>query len=245
MTSKFADAFDRNGYFIVERLLPADEIERIREGIWDIVAHTDRWPGPMFHYADGSDTPSAISSGHLYDWRFVEWARDERILEIVTPLLGDDIAVYNTSVFMKPPHSPGVIPWHQDQIYYAVETDFLVACWIALTDVTIENGAIEYLPGSHLEGVLPTAPTTDPAAADTFDRTVAHVDDTRAAAVPIEAGSAIFHHSLCAHRSGPNVTDEPRWALALDYMRADYRFAAEGHRRRVYPVVQGKRAENV
>jgi hypothetical protein len=246
LPADFQRRFNEDGYFVWAGMYSPSEIAEKRNYIKNIVTHTDRWPTRMFLYGDdggGSETPSAIQAGHLHDWTFIEWVRDERILHVVRELLGNDLAVYNTSVFMKHPQSPGVVPWHQDEVYYAVTTELLVACWVALTDVTMENGGLKYLKGGHLQGVLQTGPPRDEYAAATFDREVVAIDANNVVDVPVEAGSAIFHHSLTPHYSGPNKTDSPRWACALDYMRADYRFSGPGEARRCYPIVSGSRRD--
>jgi hypothetical protein len=237
--------FEEDGYFVWEGMYSFAEIGEKRQYIESIVTHADRWPNRMFTRDEEENEPvlpSAIQSGHLYDWTFIDWASEERILQIIRLLLGNNIAVYNTSVFMKPARSTNVVPWHQDQVYYAVTTGFLVACWIALTDVTIENGALKYLKAGHRRGVLPTEPPHDERAQAGFDREVRDIDGARVVDVPVRAGSAIFHHSLIPHCSGPNTTDSPRWALALDYMRADYRFTGPGQARRCYPIVTVSKA---
>ena len=239
----FQQRFNEDGFFVWEDMYSSAEIAQKHNYIEQIVTNTDRWPSGMFMYGDdgSDDVPTTISAGHLHDWTFIDWARDERIFQVVRPLLGDDIAVYNTSVFMKPPRSPVIIPWHQDQVYYAVTTEFLVACWVALMDITIDNGALKYLRAGHRSGILSTSPPRDADAASSFDREVVDIDANRVVDVPVPAGSAIFHHSLAPHYSGPNKTDSPRWAIALDYMRADYRFTGPGESRRCYPIVSGSR----
>ena len=241
----FQQQFDEDGYFVCEDMYSPAEVAQKRTYIEQIVTNTDRWPSRMFLGSDGADSadgvPTAIQAAHLHDWTFIDWVRDERILQVIRPLLGNDLAVYNTSVFMKPPRSPVIVPWHQDQVYYAVTTEFLVACWVALTDVTIDNGALKYLRAGHRGGVLPTGPPREANAAATFDREVGDIDPARIVEVPVRAGSAIFHHSLLPHYSGPNNTDSPRWAIALDYMRADYQFTGPGDARRCYPIISGSR----
>ena len=243
----FEKRFREDGFVVYENMYSQDEVALMREHVEGIVDQTDHWPARMFHWDAGIDSdsrPTAIQSGHLNDWRFFEWAQDQRILNVARPILGDDLAIYNTSVFMKPPHSPGIIPWHQDQIYYAVTTEFLVACWVALTDVTIENVALKYIPTSHQHGVLPTQPPTGPGSVAAFDRVVADAENLgKPVDVPLKAGSAVFHHSLTAHYSGPNTVDTPRWGLAMDYMKADYKFSGSGEARRAYPIVCGHRLE--
>lgn len=241
--SDFPQRFQDDGFFVYEDLFTQEEIACLRWLVEEIVADTDRWRSGMFHWDAGTGPgamPTSINEAHFHDWRFFEWATDDRIQNVMRALLGDELAIYNTGVFMKPPHSSVVIPWHQDQVYYAVETDFLVGCWIALTDVTVENGAVKFIPGSYRHGILPTQPPTDPHAAKAFDRVVANVDELGSAVdVPLTAGSAVFQHSHTVHSSGPNTVDASRWGLAVDYMSTDYTFAGSGEARRAYPVVSG------
>ncbi len=106
-------------------------------------------------------------------------------------------------------------------MYYAVTTEFLVACWVALTDVTIDNGALKYMKAGHRCGVLPTGLPSEANAAATFDREAADIDPARIVEVPVRAASSNFNHSLLPHYTAPNNTDSPPWAIALDYMSAD------------------------
>jgi len=56
---------------------------------------------------------------------------------------------------IKPPLIGSEKPWHQDNAYFAVEDlDGVVGRWIALDDVTIENGCMHMLSGQHRHGPM-------------------------------------------------------------------------------------------
>ena len=52
-----------------------------------------------------------------------------------------------------------VIGWHQDQAYWIDTDDRRTAtCWLAVDDSTLDNGCLQFLPGSHRQPVRPHHP---------------------------------------------------------------------------------------
>jgi len=93
---------------------------------------------------------------------------------------------------------------------------------VALDEQTIENGTLQYVPGSHRwnrDGK--PLPIT---ARDFKDMTsILNVltPGERAAFKPVPAllkkGELSFHHPLCVHGSFPNNSDHPRRAAVVNY----------------------------
>jgi beta-hydroxylase len=84
--------------------------------------------------------------------------------------------------------------------------------WIALQDITGDNGQLRVLRGSHrlddtLRGTSLTAPWLD------------HVDtiERRLLSVPVRAGECIVFDNALVHSSYPNHTDDPRVAVAVGF----------------------------
>jgi len=51
----------------------------------------------------------------------------------------------------------------------------------------------------------------------------AQADESKAVAIPLPAGSAMFHHCQTLHRTLPNTSPNPRRAFVMHYMAADTR----------------------
>ena len=81
------------------------------------------------------------------------------ILDIVESIIGPEILAhpqFNCQAKM-PNETRSQIPWHQDLgfLHPEAEATFMVNFWIPLVDVTVENGCLEVIPGSHRAGLMP------------------------------------------------------------------------------------------
>ena len=124
--------------------------------------------------ADGRAGPGIRNSPHL----LVPWAADlvrhPAVLDAVAELLGPDLLVLRSTLFVKAPRDPGTVAWHQDGQYWDLAGSRVVSAWIALTDSTSASGAVQMRPGSHRDGARPHA-----LRADVDGRLVARSDASR------------------------------------------------------------------
>ncbi len=139
------------------------------------------------------------------------------------------------------------LDWHQDFSYLPLDRPDGLTLWIALDDVTLDNGCLYYLLGTHHLGERRAS------------WGLAGDDDPRAALPPIEvgpdqpgvaaptaAGGAIAHHTYLWHRSPRNLTATPRrtWALSLVVPEARWSPRHAPHpRSAVAPRVEGQPLE--
>lgn len=86
---------------------------------------------------------------------------------------------------------------------------------MALDDATPENGCVHYVLGSHRWGRVEHNRPEEGAVL------VEARSEQEPVAYPVPAGSALVHHANALHGSGPNLTDRPRRAYALVFVRAD------------------------
>ena len=143
--------------------------------------------------------------------------KDPTVLEIVAFLLGPDIRAHSSKLNLKDPGTPTAVEWHQDWAYGGSTNDDILTVGIAINDITLANGCLLVIPGSHrdkiwnhYQGEEFVGAVTDPG----FDPS---------AAVPIElkAGSVSFHHIRLLHGSAPNTSTLPRHLLLFAYSAAD------------------------
>ncbi len=132
------------------------------------------------------------------------------VLDCAAPVFVFDQLLY------KPPGHPAVTPWHQDLAYLHVPFTRagararmnVLQFWLALDDVDVENGCMQFLPGHSLDSLLPHEVAGG--AADAPDRLLAIIDadaclplDT-VVAVPLAAGGCTAHAPGTPHFSSAN-----------------------------------------
>ena len=159
ISSEQVAAYRRDGFTVVEDILTADELQQTREHIEGIAEGRIPFPESNIEYEPGTrdkgrslDTLRKINEAAPHDAFVMEYARHPGIMEVVTALLGPDIKLFGDQTFMKPPGGVEK-PYHQDSAYFKVEPADLVTAWMALDDVTLENGCLWVVPGSHLQGI--------------------------------------------------------------------------------------------
>ena len=55
----------------------------------------------------------------LFPWA-AKLVRHASILDLVEAVIGPDILVFHTTVWLKPPCSENYVPWHQDATYFGL-----------------------------------------------------------------------------------------------------------------------------
>jgi len=220
------------GYVRGGRVLDDRQIDALRAEI-DRVAEPGH-DGREFWYeyrANASYEPGRHLLHAVGGWRvspaFHDLLWHPAITVPLAQLLAAPIRLLHDQIFSKPARSGGRVSWHQDYSYWTFAQPMAHAsCWIALDDATVENGCLQYVPESHLWGLLPITGLTGEGAGV---ESVLDAAQRRAfSPVPLEvkAGCALFHHPLTVHGSAPNASDRPRRGIVVNVM-ADGTRAAE------------------
>ena len=143
------------------------------------------------------------------DTELQSFIADQRLIDALRPLLGDDLWVRWDQAVAKAPGAP-TFPWHQDNAY-SLLLDPHVQAWIALTDAGPDDGGLWLAPGSHRR---PRG----------HHWTGGHVevDEPPGEEVPLEArrGDLVLFSSRLLHRTTPNRADAERWVYVIEYMSA-------------------------
>jgi hypothetical protein len=149
---------------------------------------------------------------------FANLVRHPRLIDAVSQILGPDLLVWGSGLFIKEPSSKSFVSWHQDLNYWGLDGDREVTAWVALTPATVENGCMRFVAGSH-RAVVPHVDSFAPDNLLTRGQEIAvEVDETSAVDVVLRAGEASFHHGHMFHASGPNATLSRRVGAALRYI---------------------------
>ena len=139
-------------------------------------------------------------------------------------LIGPDILVYHTTMWIKDPRSPHYIRWHQDGTYFYLEPQLHVTAWVALSDASEQAGCMRVLPGSHKRGQFPHQ--DDIGEHNLILRGQAifgEFDDEAGVAMALKAGEMSLHHTRLVHCSQPNRAGERRLGFGISYIPAHVR----------------------
>lgn len=150
--------------------------------------------------------------------------RHPRLTDAVGQILGPDLLVWGTSLFIKEPHSTSFVSWHQDLNYWGLDGEEEVTAWVALTPATVENGCMRFVPGTHR---VKAVEHVDTFAKDNLlsrgQELAVQVHEADAVDVVLAAGQASLHHGHLFHASGPNRTDGRRVGVAIRYIAPSMR----------------------
>jgi phytanoyl-CoA hydroxylase len=238
--------FHEKGYIVVEDLLSVDQVEVLRQRVADIAEGRTNYPEECIEYEPGAndqvppiDRLRKLNSCAQHDQVFLDHAHHTAILDVAESLLGPDLKLYGDQMFLKPPGGMEKT-YHQDSPYFTIEPMDLVSSWVAMDDVTVENGCLWVVPGSHKGGALDHSEVW--MVGERQDMTIRETAFDRSVEEPIvmKAGSCSFHHSLLLHRSGPNKTPHRRRGLATHYMSAQSRWTGALEDKPDYLLLRGR-----
>src|SRR5688572_6146699 len=150
---------------------------------------------------------------------FAALVRHPRLIEAVSQIIGPDLLVWGSGLFIKEPSSGSYVSWHQDLNYWGLDGEQEVTAWFALTPATVENGCMRFVPGSHEKKVVPHVDSFGKDNLLTRGQEIAvDVDEASAVNVVLRAGQASFHHGHMFHASNPNRTNSRRLGVAIRYV---------------------------
>ena len=154
----------------------------------------------------------------LFAW-IADLVRQERILDAVADLYGENLFCWTTNFFIKEARNPAFVSWHQDSTYWGLDRPDVVTAWVALTPANQSNGAMAYIPGSHSIDQLPHRDTFEQNNLLTRGQEVmVNVDEAKQVVVGLEPGEMSLHHVRLVHGSPPNPSDDRRIGLAIRYI---------------------------
>ncbi len=159
------------------------------------------------------------NNAHLAFPFLAELALDDRIVDAAESIVGPDISLWSTVLFIKEPGSDGFVSWHQDAFYMGLDSGdaaprSMVTAWLALSESTRQSGCVSVLPGTHT-GRAEHHDTFAEHNILTRGQTVSDVDESSAVDLMLRPGQMSFHHPWLIHGSRPNRTANRRVGIAF------------------------------
>jgi len=150
-----------------------------------------------------------------------------KVAEVIHQLLCDSeeesACCYLSQTFWKPAKAGEGTSWHQDNAYFEVpKANKGCGMWIPVHDAFFENGTFQVIDST--KDILPHEREPN---SDHHITCKDSVDNADANIVPMNAGGAIFFDFNAPHKTGANITDDPRAAIAFHFLNMkEFKFRA-------------------
>jgi len=206
-------AYERDGFVFPVDALSASEVQAHRQEL-------EAW-----ERARGAaiDFPEKSKSYLLFNWAD-QLVHHPRILDAVEDLIGPDILVYHSTLFLKEAHTPAFVRWHQDSTYFYLQPHLHVTAWVALSEASVQAGCMQVLPGSHRWGAFEHDDKPEPMNMIRRGQGISNrFDQAQGQFMPVCAGQMSLHHTDLVHASGGNDSDDRRIGYAISYIPAHVR----------------------
>jgi ectoine hydroxylase-related dioxygenase (phytanoyl-CoA dioxygenase family) len=201
-TTTYREQFEEQGFVVLKQFFGPDELEQLRAAI--------------------NDAERKIEGGNSLDkgglqFRMNLFRQSEavqqfiaqpKIVDFLREIIGPDIWCRWDQAVDKTPGAPE-FPWHQDNGYNGL-SDGHFQLWIALTEMTVDNGGLWVQRGSHKNGYLPHEQVEN--------HVVSPGNEADAVFIGADAGDVVLFSSFMLHRTAPNTTDKSRTAYVVEYM---------------------------
>jgi Phytanoyl-CoA dioxygenase (PhyH) len=238
VTAQEVQHYAEHGWVKLERFLTPALAAALVEEATIVMNEPDDDPESLPSYAVRVDfgatskakvAKNVVDIGWWHDRRFV--ARDDRrepfyslalgrpIGRNVQRLVGRDVPVqYGSDIIAckQPAGKSGsaATSWHQDLKGQPHDRSGALNIWIAMAEVTPEQGSLRFLDKSHCEGLVDLE-TALPRLREKYKTTTP---------MYLRPGDATAHHGYTVHGAPANETLEPRWGYILSYFPADVRY---------------------
>ena len=166
------------------------------------------------------DMPEELEKSGRYNAHLISPLLDEvthnpKILNAVESLIGKNILVCGTTLFIKNPHEKGFVSYHQDAKYIGLEPHNWVTAWVAITDSNEENGCMKMWSGSHKDHLKDHDQMFNEGNLLTRGQTVNNVPKKNLKSLILTAGQMSLHHPKVVHGSELNKSNDRRIGFVI------------------------------
>jgi hypothetical protein len=208
-------AYARDGYIVVPHLFAADEIEFLKQ-----TAEQELPTAQVLTKEDLQGNKVSLKMwNHAGDDVYGLFSRNERMVQPMQRLVGDEVYLYSAKMILKNARDGGAWEWHQDYGYWYTNgclAPNMASCMIAVDTNTVENGCLQVLRGSHRLGRIDHIRLGEQFVADP-ERVQAALNVFERQYVPLGPGDAVLFDCNLLHCSDANNSDQRRWNFICSY----------------------------
>lgn len=214
LTKEQLDQFNKNGFLLLKNFIDEKKCNEILE---KANKHLKRKQLPIeteqeyMNLSDKNITVRRLRQVYDREEVFKEWMTNPKIRPILKQILNDTpilTLAHHNSIMTKMPKDSTRTFWHQDRRYWHFENDDLVSVWLALDNEYLENGLLEFIPGSHKINFNKSR----------FDKASNFLDDNQENQDLIKTkihtnlnkGDVVLFHCKTLHHASKNNTAKPK-----------------------------------
>ncbi|AXH10637.1 phytanoyl-CoA dioxygenase [Malaciobacter halophilus] len=206
--------FNKDGFLLIRNFAPTYLCDEILE---EAKKHLDKKSSPIESEQEylkiNEQTTTVRRLRQVYNRAeiFRRWMKYEKIRPILKQLLNDTPVLtlaHHNSIMTKMPKDSSRTTWHQDRRYWNFENDDLISVWLSLDDEYLQNGLLEFIPGSHKLNLKK----------EQFDESISFRDDlkinkqliNKAVHYDLHKGDIVLFHCKTLHHAHKNNTQKPK-----------------------------------
>lgn len=217
VTEEQISGFQKDGHILLRNVASAEEVAAYRTTITDAVERLNTEKRPLHERDTYGKAFLQISNLWEKDPLAARFTLAQRFAKIAAELLGvDGVRIYHDQALFKEPGG-GHTPWHQDQIYWPVDTDNTITLWMPLVPLTNEVGSMTFASGSHKQGYVSKLVISDES-----HKTLAQYIEGKGLPLvhygAMAPGDATFHYGWTLHSAPGNPTDQMREVMTVIYV---------------------------
>lgn len=225
------DFYEKNGFLAIDAFFPDEEVKEMQNAIFELKNENSEKSSDKIIREPESEEIRSIFKVHDSSSYFEKVTNDERILDIITHLLGSEVYIHQSRINYKPGFTGKEFYWHSDFETWHVEDGMprmrAISVSIALNDNYPFNGPLMLVPGSHNHFVRCIGETPENHYKESLKRQELGVPDHDSMrwlaeqggiSVPTgKAGTIILFESNTMHGSSGNISPFPRNNLFTVY----------------------------
>lgn len=208
--------FQKNGHIFLPQVCNQDEVMVYRPVIANIVEELNYHTKPV--YERETYGKAFIKIHNL--WQKSEAARRfvlaKRFANIAADLMGvDGVRLFIDQALFKEPGG-GHTPWHQDQVYWPLDSDKTITMWMPLVPIPANVGTMTFASESHAQGYISKVVISDESHR-TLKQYIEHKGFAQVNYGAMMPGDATFHAGWTLHSAPDNPTDTMREVMTVIY----------------------------
>ena len=237
LTRQQIDDFNTNGFLLIREFADPELCDNIRSIAERHLAEKIEPIESEEEYLQIDTRPKTtrrLRQVYDRDPLFAAWMTNPEIRPALEQLLGEPpvlLLAHHNSIMTKLPHVSAITSWHQDSRYWHFENDKLLSVWLSLGDEYLENGLLEFIPGTHKMKFLPEQFDVNSGFRDDLPENQAII--AKRVHFNLKKGDIVFFHAKTLHYAGKNESDEPKIAFVyslrgisnkpIPHTRSDFR----------------------